>query len=247
MPVERGKDSQVSDVETGHTPAPRKSGCGTYFLIGCAVLLILGIVGGILVARNFERWAVAFLCYVAEEGVKAQNLPEDQKQRIIDQVRRLEDEHAKGNISREDLRELMTRIVESPLVAVGLVIVVEQGYLNKSGLPDEEKATAAISLRRFVQGVVDGDIDRDVVREVAAPMMREGQPGQIKQTVTDEELRQFIAAAQREADQANVPAEPRVVDIASEVEKVIDGVLGQGERRPVESEVSPEPAGAAPK
>lgn len=221
----------MNEVDPGRTPTPRKSGCGTYFLIGCSILLVLGIVAGVVIAMNFESIVVSGICFVAEQAVADQNLPQEQKDRIVQQIRRLKTEHKAGRVSREDLVELVEGFGEGPLIAAGLVLVVEENYVRKSGLSAEEQAQAAVSLRRFGQGLVDGVIDRDAVTEVAGPMMEvdaSGAPKQLKKHVTDEELREVIAAAKARADEANVSETPREVDIAAEVERVVDRVLNKG-------------------
>jgi hypothetical protein len=48
---------------------------------------------------------------------------------------------------------------------------------------------------------------------------------QLRENLTDEELRAFLAAAKAEADKAEIPAEPAEFDPSDELKKVIDSTL----------------------
>jgi hypothetical protein len=76
--------------------------------------------------------------------------------------------------------------------------------------------------------VLDNDIpeaSRDVTLQKMATKDAAGN-WQLKQSVTDDELRAFLAAAKSDADAANIADQPEVVDPSEELKQIIDEALG---------------------
>jgi hypothetical protein len=127
----------------------------------------------------------------------------------------------------------MQSVMESPLLPLGVMAGVEAGHLGKSGLSAEEKEGAKTAMSRFARGVADKNLSMDDLKE---PFKHIGTyttgPGtsqnfRIKDKVTDEELRAFVASLKEKADKAGVAAEVTPIDIATEVEKAIDEGLAK--------------------
>ena len=67
----------------------------------------------------------------------------------------------------------------------------------------------------------------DVLQEVMAPIAITTPDGKMtpKDNPTDDEVRQFLAAAKQKADEAGIPDEPFELDIAAEFDKAVDQAL----------------------
>lgn len=117
----------------------------------------------------------------------------------------------------------------SPILHVGMVMLAEEKYVKPSGLSDEEKADARRTLDRLARGVHEKKISETELEQVGAPITVTKPDGstELKETVTDEELRAFLKLARDKADEHEVPDEPFDVNIAEELEKAIDSALEQ--------------------
>jgi hypothetical protein len=114
-------------------------------------------------------------------------------------------------------------------LSIVAVAVAEKKYLDPSGLPDDEKAEARITIQRFVGGAVQGKIDQnsvDMTLQHIADWQEDG-GWQLRDRVTDDELRAFLAVAKAEADKENVPAEPVEFDPSDEIKRIVDKAMGQ--------------------
>ena len=114
-------------------------------------------------------------------------------------------------------------------MSAGLALVVEQAYLEQSGFDEEEKAAARATIHRFSHGTINRLISEDQVNSVLDAISIENAGGgrQFQHPVTDEQLREFIAAAKQACDDANVPEEVPDVNFADEFDKAIDEALGE--------------------
>lgn len=204
-------------------------GCGKLFLIGCLVFLVLTVIAVVLIVMNFESMMISMGRWGVVSIIEAQEIPEDQKKRMVAQVDRLTEDFKSGELDQQDIERVFEEILQSPLFAAGMVLVVEQTYLQKSGLDPAEKSEAGVSLRRFARGISDGRISRDLVEEVGAPALKSSDAGnfELKEELTDEELREIIAAAKAHADEAGVEAQVEEVDLADELERAIQRALDE--------------------
>ena len=115
----------------------------------------------------------------------------------------------------------------SPLLTSIVVSVVDQKYLERSGLTDEEKSEGRQTVRRFVRGMVDGKIPQasiDDAMQHVADRQGDGE-WKLRDQVTDESLRAFFTSAKASADTAQIPAEPEDFDPSDEIKKVIDSAM----------------------
>jgi hypothetical protein len=77
--------------------------------------------------------------------------------------------------------------------------------------------------------VVEKSISPQSIRDILAPVTVQGPNNQIqlKQKVTDEELRQLFKNAKNQADSAKVPDEEYKINVGDELTKAIDKALGK--------------------
>ena len=77
--------------------------------------------------------------------------------------------------------------------------------------------------------MIDESIDQATAEEIMAEITETSPSGevQVKEDLSDEELRSFLAKAKTAADEAGVPEEVPEVDPSDEIRKVIDEAMGE--------------------
>ena len=118
---------------------------------------------------------------------------------------------------------------ESPLMSLIYVYAAEKQYLEPSGLSDEEKADAKLVLSRLIRGVTEEKVDMDGVDEALEPitLQKTNNQRQLKPTLSDEEVREFIANCKQIADDAGVSEEHVDVNVSDTVKQLVDETLGE--------------------
>lgn len=100
-------------------------------------------------------------------------------------------------------------------------------YIDQSGMTRHKQA-ANKALMRFGRGVIDKKISDGTARATFDSVTEPG-PGndkKLKDSLTDQELRDLIAKAKKLADDAEIPEEIPTVDIGDEIERVLNNALG---------------------
>lgn len=222
------------DADYGQPEKPaRKRSKWTTCLIGClavaAVSIVLIVLAGVWVVRNLRGWAADGGAQAIEQGIDASDMPAAEKQDVKVQVDRVVDAFRQGRLSGEQLGRIMEKLADSPLMSMFIVSAIDTHYFAKSGLSDEEKAEGRKTLQRFVRGVIDGKIDQQAVDAVMAHIADRRPDGewQLRNQVSDDELRAALQAAKLRADEAGIPEEPEVVDPSDEVKRIIDEAMAQ--------------------
>lgn len=210
----------------------RRGDCLTGCLIVLGVLVILGVVGGIWLANNWRDVAADMIAPPLVEAIERSDMTEDDKTRVIAQVEAVAQEFRDKKISLEEMGRLIEEIGESPVLPVAAVMLVEEQYIRRSGLSEEEKADARLQIGRLARGVFEEKIDEDRLRHVVEPISEPGEdPDDFEirppDRVTDDDLRRMIERAREEADEAEIPDEAFEVDIPGELERAIEKALGR--------------------
>ena len=203
-------------------------------LKGC--LIVFGVVFVVLllltwwVSRNWQRWAADMGADVLNEVVDQSEMPDEEKAEVKVEITRLADAFGEGQISGEQLATAIEQLVESPLFTSIIVSSVEHKYLEPSGLDDEEKTAGRVALRRFVRGMVDKKIAEADFEQAFKMIAEEKGNGEweLRESITDDELRQLIALVEQKSDAAEIPAEVEEVDISDEMRRIVDETLGVG-------------------
>ena len=200
-------------------------------LIGClgmmAIMLVLAVIVGIWVSRHWREWAADFGSQVIDQGIDASDLAPQEKVEVKEQVDRVAKAFRAGQISNEQAGRIFKKIMESPLMPMIGVMVVDKQYLEKSGLKDEEKAEGRLSLARFIRGVFDKKIDEKAVDSMMSHISdRQGDNNwKFRQHVSDADLRAAIAEAKARADEAGIGEAPQNIDPSDEIKRIIDESL----------------------
>lgn len=203
-------------------------------LVGClvalgVVLVLLGI-GVVVVLMNWRGWMASAINTGTEEMLKQADIPEGEKPEMIAHVNEYTAAFEAGDVTFEQFGRFMEGLPESSLIPVGIVYSIEQGYVEPSGLSDEEKAAGSVQLHRFARGMHEGSIEINALKDVAGPIGYEDPNGQFqlnpKESVNEDMLREVIANAEAKADEAGVPAEDYMVDLSDELKRMLDESRG---------------------
>jgi hypothetical protein len=218
-------------------PPPPRQGSGGKCLIGCGILALILVVccaggiwwsvnylPGIMLAQGTELARTKII-----EEIEKSDLREEDKQVIVEQVNRVAKETKEGKVTVEQALKIMQNLAESPLVMIAMAYGIEEKYLNRSGLDDAEKQEAKLTLQRAARGVFEQKISQEQLKEAMRPISNEKPDGnlELKEQVTDDELRQFLTDLKQLADDASIPDELFQVDIGAEVKKAVDDALGE--------------------
>ena len=129
-------------------------------LIGClgvlAVMVVLAVVGGFWISRNWRGWFAGVGSQVINQGIDSSDLPPQEKVEVKVQVERVAKAFREGQISNEQASAIFKKLMESPLMPSFVVMAVERKYFDRSKLSDEEKAEG----RQVAQAVRAGHLRR---------------------------------------------------------------------------------------
>ncbi|TWT34500.1 hypothetical protein [Blastopirellula retiformator] len=215
--------------------APQKSGGSAVpkVLLGCLVAIIVLVViacgVGYYVLSNLKSMGVDLVAGVATQAIDDSQLPEDQKVGLKEQIDRVATGYKSGEISDEQFGRIFENLQDSPVISAIPVMVIQSSYIQNSGLTDEEKADAKKTLDRAAHGLFEKTItmeELDPAMENVATRDAEGD-WEIKQNVTDEELKAFITDTKKVCDEHGIPDEDFQVDIVAELKKAIDDALAK--------------------
>ncbi len=206
---------------------PSSSGCGKGCLIVTLICLAILVIGGTYLALNYRSLAARGAAYLVKKTIEASELPADQKQALISRVDRLRDDFLAGKVSDEQLKRILEEIVEGPLLPVGVVLFIEQQHVAPSGLSDQEKQDARLTLQRLARGVIEKKIPYANLDPLFAAISTTDGKGhrELKKKLTDTELRDFLTLARHEIEAAKVSEEPLKIDLAKELDEAIDRAM----------------------
>ncbi|MCG8508568.1 MAG: hypothetical protein MI741_05000, partial [Rhodospirillales bacterium] len=174
-------------------------------------------------------WATDLVVMGAKEGVKELKLPIDEEQRVNAKIDQVANEFKAGNITIEEVGKVLENIMQGPVFSAGMAMLLERQYIDNSGLSEDEKAEASITLRRVAQGLVNNKLSEADFEYISDPISTVDAQGNrtIKDTATDAELREVLERAKERADSAGVEEQPAQVNFADEFEKAVDDALAQ--------------------
>jgi len=207
--------------------------------VTCLIVFVIGSILFVLVGAGIA-WYVysnrhdigANLASVAIKSVVEQSdmSPED-KRAVLEQTDRVVEAFREKRIDLTDIERIFKQLSESPLFQVVIIKAVDSAYVKKSGLTDEEKAAATLTLQRIGRGLFEESIEMEDIEAAIDTIAVKGPQGeqQLKppEQVSDEELRKMLAELKQVADENEVPNEPFDVDIAEEFKRVVDDALGE--------------------
>ncbi|UCG04850.1 MAG: hypothetical protein JSV83_13060 [Desulfobacterales bacterium] len=203
------------------------SGC----LIAVVVVVLIIVGAGIFVAKNFKSWAAEGITAAMSMMIEESDLPEVERFEIIEILNQVKEEYLAGDITIEELGHILEAMTSCPAIAMGIVIQFEASYVAISSLSDGEKNEATLALNRFAQGLTNGLVGWEEIEDIIAPISETDAEG--KQTlkdpgsVTDDEIREALAAVKRAADNAGIAEELVEVDISESFRTTIEEALAR--------------------
>ena len=215
---------------------PKKKGLSGCAIagIGCGVivvlLLIVAGIGAWWVSKHGRQLGTDFAVTAMKEGLKELDVPDDQRQRMHARIDEVGQQFKEGKLELQQVGAIFEKLSQSPILPAGVSLFVKRVYIRDSGLDDVEKEAAHLAIQRFSRGVIDESIpeaERESVLDRISTKDLNGNR-QFKQKLTDAELRDFIEAVTKAADDAGVAAEVPEINFADEFDKAIDEALGGG-------------------
>jgi hypothetical protein len=212
---------------------PRQRSKWASCLIGClvvlGVMLVLMIIVAVWVARNWRGWAADFGSQAVNQAIDSSDLPPQEKGEVKVQVERVEQAFRDGRISFQQAGMILQKVFESPLMPALVVAAIDKHYIERSGLSDDEKAQGRVALNRFTRGTIDDKIDKqglDAVMVHVADRQPDGN-WQLRQQVSDADLRAALTEAKAQADKAGIAEEPEEFDPSDEFKRIFDEALNE--------------------
>lgn len=225
-------DPGTTDVNTaGHweieQPRPRGNGCLKGCLIVAALLLIAAVISAWFVSQNWRGWAGMMVRGALEQALDDTSLPDEEKVQIQEQVDRVVTAFEEGQLTEAQVELLVNELAESPLAASVVAYSIEKKYFDSSGLSDEEKEAGRNTLKRCVRGWLDEKLTEEDADPVLSHIGTKDDAGnwELRDQVSDEELRAFLAAAKELADSAEIPETVEEVDPSDEIKRIVDAAL----------------------
>jgi hypothetical protein len=224
-------NQQQPELEANSQPPKQgMSGCAQAaigFGIFSFILLCIGLAGVFWLVQNARGFAESMVTPAIQNVVSQMEIPAQQKKQISARIEELGEDFKAQKISVNELKTILTGVIASPISAAAGTIWFTEQYISKSGLTAAEKKDATLTAKRFAKGLLDTSITNNEANEVMDMISVETPNGEtnIKQTLTDKELRDILLKMKTAADAAGIPADVPDINFATEFDKVVDGVL----------------------
>lgn len=201
-------------------------GCltGCLITLGISAVLCAGV--GYYVYQNASTFAIQAIRTGVQAALEDSGLPQEEQDAIMVQFERVVTAYENGEMTLEEMGEMMQDLAESPMMSVIVFEAIELKYLNSSGLSEEEKTEAKQTLARIVRGAQEEKLTKQEIQELARHIMKEtDDPDQqeLKSRMSDEELRAFFADAKQLADEKEIPEDV----VPEKISEVIRGILDE--------------------
>ena len=212
----------------GRLPARRGN-----LLVGCLAVLgvvaVLAVVGGIIVFMNWRGWMSAGMNSAMKTAVAESQLSPEQAGRINTQIDQLTDAFNSGDLTFEDMAKVVQALENHPLLGVGVLEFIEYNSLKTPGLTDEERAAGTRATQRLQRGMIEQGLTIKDIEAVLEPVSQRDSDGDLQplQNPTAPQVRLYIDAARQQADDLGIADEPYDVDVAEQIERLINDTLGR--------------------
>jgi hypothetical protein len=201
---------------------------GCLVALGIVAVIVIGV--GIWVAMNIRGWTAELARMGFTRIVQQSDLPAAQKPGIIAHVDALAEDFKQKRITLEDFTRIVEELEESPLLHIGLLYGAVDKFIRPSALSEQEKDRAVLDVQRLARGVHEERIPAERLHDFLDPLIdpQADTDLNLRASISQEQLRQFVAEAKAAADGAGVPEQPHEIDVAEELGKAIDRALGRG-------------------
>lgn len=180
--------------------------------------------------------------------LESSELPQEQKERIQACIDRFMTAVDNGKISVIQLGAIGEEMKSGRYYTHSLIEVARSQIAGLLQHDAKRWRDASLVIDRFARGVQQGRIGRDRLSRVLDHVTTKDEQGEWKSKtdLTEVEAEDFLETALEEADRAEIPNEPYQVDLAGELERILNKVLGGAPSgSPAESD-GPEAASKTP-
>lgn len=202
-------------------------------LVGClavlGVIVVLGIIAALVVWMNWRGWTASTMNAAMKAVVAETKLPAEQTGRINIQIDQLTDAFRNKDIGFEDLAKVAQAIENHPVLPVGMLEYVRLSHFQAAGITDEERAQGHLAVQRIQRALIEGQLVLKDLEPIIEPISQRDADGDLQpmQNPTAPQLRLFTEEATKKADELGIPNEPYYVDIAEQIESLINNALGR--------------------
>ncbi len=228
----------MSSPLSSHSAAPKKKSIfskpvvfGCFGLLAVLTILLGGglywlLTSGKKVITDEIRSAI-----VTE--IKESGLPDSQQADLKTEVDRLTDQFQEGEITLQQLIEILENLEQSPAMSVVRYYKIQGNPLDRDSISPEQRKAALRTIRRFIYGVFEERIPDSAIEELMNPFILDRGTGedhedlQFRTDISDEEIFSALAKAKAYADDAGIPDENLSPDVAKEIREIVDRILGK--------------------
>ena len=224
-------ENRLKQVPLNFALARRHEGIATGCLVAIIAVILIFVAVGVYVVKNYQTWLAHGIAAGMHALIDNSDLPPPEKSEITDIIDQIKTGYLTGDISLAELGLILENMGQCPAIPIGLVTQFEESYVVPSGLNSDEKAAANLDLNRLARGLSGGHIGWEILDEILAPISDADQDGtqhlRAPAEVSDDDIRQALAAVQTAADEAGIPDEKIEIDISDEFKKSVETALGR--------------------
>ncbi len=169
---------QQNPYGPAYPPPQQQRGSNTWLIVLVAVLGSVGIVvlaccGGAYlfvqqVKKGITETVVVTTREVLIDEVEESDLAADDQDQVIVQIERVADAYSAGDLEMEKAVNFLNSFSKNPLFSLGTLAKVQNEHLPRSGLTDDEKQQASLTIDRVTRGVLEVTIDGKKVKKIVA-------------------------------------------------------------------------------
>lgn len=224
-------ENGLKQLQVKIAPAKNHEGIATGCLVTIIAVILIFVAIGVYAAKNYQTWLAHGIAAGMQAVIDNSDLPRQEKSEIKEIINQIKDDYLAGEISVAELGLILESMSQCPAIPIGLVTQFEESYVVPSGLNSEQKAAANLDLNRLARGISSGQIGWEIVDEILAPISDPGEDGnqhlRSPAEVSDDDIREVLAAVQKAADGAGIPDEKVEIDISDEFKKSVKTALGK--------------------
>jgi len=203
-----------------------KKGCLISGGVGCLVVVLAIGISGWLVARNMKNIAIWGVEKVIEAGVAQSDLPPDQQQAVMTEIKVLTNKIRTGELTAEQVAEIVPRLMEGPIAAAMLATGFDLQVLATGHLPDDAVQAARTASSRLQLGLAEGRINPPAAIATLDPVLDQTEDGTVfRRDASPEAVAEVAAAMTRLADEAGIPEGHQQVNLATVIRNAIQRAL----------------------
>lgn len=226
-----------SPLSSHSTEPPKKSfyrkplfiGCFGFFVLFTLVLTI----GLFWLFSTGKTYLSDKIREAVVEQIENSELSADHQIALKREVDRLTEQFQKGEISIQELIQILEGIEQSPAMSIIRYYQIEGNPLERSSITPEQKQAALLTIRRFIYGVFEERIPDSAIEQLVEPFILERghkkdySDLEFRTDITDEEIFKALDKAKAYADQAGIREENLSPDLAREIREIIDRILSK--------------------